>query len=111
MTDLTGKGVGRYRILEMIGQGGMATVYKAHDTRLERDVAFKVIRVDMVQPAALERILKRFEREAKSLAMMKHPNIINIHDYGEHEGAPYLVMDYLPGRTLKQRIGKQVPYR
>lgn len=110
MADLSGKYVGRYHILEQLGQGGMAVVYKAYDTRLEREVALKVIRVDMVQPAHLENMLKRFEREAKSLARMEHSSIVNVHDYGEHEGAPYLVMQYLRGGTLKQRTGRPVPY-
>jgi eukaryotic-like serine/threonine-protein kinase len=102
MTNLIGQSLGRYNILEQLGEGGMATVYKAYDTRLERDVAVKVIRVDQFAPAELERILKRFEREAKALARLTHPNIVHINDYGEQDGIPYLVMDFLPGGTLKQ---------
>ncbi len=85
----------------------MASVYKAFDTRLERDVAVKIIRTDMFIPAALNQVLKRFEREAKSLAKLSHPNIVSIIDYGEHEGVPYLVMEYLPGGTLKDRLASQ----
>ncbi|MFZ5903219.1 MAG: serine/threonine protein kinase [Chloroflexota bacterium] len=105
MSDLIGQSLGRYHILEQLGEGGMATVYKAYDTRLERDVAVKVIRSDMFGPTALARMLKRFEREAKSLARLSHLNIVKVLDYGDHEGVPYLVMEYLPGGTLKQKLG------
>jgi serine/threonine protein kinase len=111
MSNLIGQSLGRYHILEQLGEGGMATVYKAYDTRLERDVAVKVIRVDQFAPAGLEHILKRFEREAKALAKLTHPNIVHINDYGEHNSIPYLVMDYLPGGTLKQRLGKPIPWQ
>ena len=111
MTDYIGQNIDRYLILEKIGAGGMAAVYKAFDTRLERDVAIKFILIDMVARAYHQTMLTRFEREAKSLARMKHPYILNIFDYGEHEGAPYLVMQYLPGGTLKNMTGKPMPYR
>jgi len=111
MSNLVGQSLGRYHILEQLGEGGMAIVYKAYDIRLERDVAVKVIRVDQFAPAVLERILKRFEREAKALARLTHPNIVNVIDYGEYEGAPYLVMEYLPGGTLKQRLGHPMPWQ
>jgi serine/threonine protein kinase len=107
MTDFTGQDFDRYHILEPLGEGGMASVYKAYDTRLERDVAVKIIRTDMFIPATLQQVLKRFEREAKSLAKLSHPNIVHIIDYGEHEGVPYLVMEYLPGGTLKDRLKGQ----
>ncbi len=111
MSNLIGQSLGRYHILEQIGEGGMATVYKAYDTRLERDVAIKILRTDQFAPAVLERILKRFEREAKALAKLSHPNIVKVHDYGEHEGAPYLVLEFLPGGTLKQKLGQHIPWR
>ena len=111
MNNLIGKDLGRYHILEQLGEGGMAIVFKAYDTRLERDVAIKVIRTDQFGSAVLERILKRFEREAKALARLTHPNIVHVNDYGEQEGVPYLVMDYLPGGTLKQRLGKPMPWQ
>jgi eukaryotic-like serine/threonine-protein kinase len=100
MTNFIGQTFGRYRIIEQQGEGGMATVYKAFDTRLERDVAIKIIRTDQFAPAALEQILKRFELEAKALARLIHPNIVHVNDYGEMNGIPYLVMDYLPGARL-----------
>ena len=111
MADLTGQSIGRYHIIEPLGEGGMATVYKAYDTRLERNVAVKVLRTDQFIPAQLQMVLQRFEREAKSLAKLSNPNIVNILDFGEHEGMPYLVMEYLPGGTLKQKTGSAVPWR
>ncbi|MFZ5903229.1 MAG: protein kinase domain-containing protein [Chloroflexota bacterium] len=110
MSNLIGQSLGRYHILEQLGEGGMATVYKAYDTRLETDVAVKVIRAENILPSALERSRKRFEREAKALARLTHPNIVKVTDYGEYEGKPYLVMEYLPGGTLKQKLGKPIPW-
>ena len=111
MPDLLGRSLGRYHILEQLGEGGMATVYKAFDTRLECDVAVKVIRTENLPQSSLERALKRFEREAKALARLTHSNIVKVTDYGEFEGKPYLVMPYLPGGTLKAQLGKAIPWQ
>jgi len=111
MTNLIGKSLGRYHILEQLGEGGMATVYKAYDTRLEADVAVKVIRTENLAPSVLERALKRFEREAKSLARLTHANIVKVTDYGEYDGKPFLVMVYLPSGTLKEKLGRPIPWR
>jgi serine/threonine protein kinase len=111
MADLVGQSVDRYRILEQLGEGGMATVYKAYDTRLDRNVAVKFIRTENLAPDLLEQSLKRFEREAKALGKLTHPNIVSVSDYGQYEGRPYLVMEYLPGGTLKQKLGKPMPWR
>ena len=111
MTGLIGQKIDRYEILEMIGVGGMATVYKAFDTRLDREVAIKFIKREAFPPDQLDMILKRFEREAKSLGRLSHPNIVAVIDYGEFDGTPYLVMTYLPGGTLKQKLGEPIPWR
>src|SRR5512138_3844665 len=111
MADLVGQSLGRYHILEQLGEGGMATVYKAFDTRLERDVALKIIRTERLTIETMPKALKRFEREAKALGKLTHPNIVPVSDYGEHEGKPYLVMPYLPGGTLKQRLGKPIAWQ
>jgi eukaryotic-like serine/threonine-protein kinase len=111
MADLSGQDLGRYHLIERLGEGGMAVVYRAFDTRLERDVAIKIIRSEVFPIATWSDVLKRFEREAKSLARLSHPNIVKVHDYGEHEGAPFLVMEYLSGGTLKRRLGKPVPWK
>jgi serine/threonine protein kinase len=102
MDKLIGEYLGRYHILEQLGEGGMATVYKAFDTRLEREVAIKIIIRSRQQSPEF---LKRFDREAKALARLSHPNVAKVMDYGEHKGIPYLVMEYLPGGTLKSRLG------
>jgi serine/threonine-protein kinase len=104
MINFIGQSLGRYHILERLGEGGMATVYKAYDTRLECEVAVKVIRTEKFTPEVLARALKRFEREAKALARLTHANIVKVNDYGEYEGRPYLVMPYLPGGNLKQLL-------
>jgi eukaryotic-like serine/threonine-protein kinase len=111
MPDLIGQTLGRYHILDPLGGGGMAVVYKAYDTRLERDVAIKIIRKDAFSPAQMEQVLLRFQQEAKVLARLSHPNIIKIHDFGEFEGSPYFVMEYLSGGTLKDRMFKPIPWQ
>jgi eukaryotic-like serine/threonine-protein kinase len=111
MKDLIGQSIGRYHILEQIGEGGMAVVYKAFDTRLETEVAIKFIRTEKLTIETMGKSLKRFEREAKALAQLTHPNIVRVIDYGDHEERPYLVMPYLKGGTLKQILGKPIPYR
>ena len=111
MATIIGQSLGRYHILEQLGEGGMATVYKAYDTHLERDVAVKIIRKSAFGSEVMERMLKRFEREAKALSKLTHPNIVGVIDYGDYEGSPYIVMEYLPGGTLKQRLGKPIPWQ
>jgi serine/threonine protein kinase len=107
MSNFIGQDIGRYHVIEQLGQGGMAVVYKAYDSRLERNVAIKVIRFAQ-EPQ--DRFLKRFDREAKALAQLQHTNIVNVIDYGEHQGNPYLVMEYVPGGTLKQYQGKAISF-
>jgi serine/threonine protein kinase len=101
MDSFIGRSLGRYYIVEKLGEGGMASVYKAYDTRLERYVAFKVIRST---PQKNEEYQRRFEREAKALAQLSHPNIVPILDFGDFEGVSYFAMVFLPGGTLKQRM-------
>jgi serine/threonine protein kinase len=112
MTNLIGHSLGRYHILEKLGEGGMAVVYKAYDTRLDIHVAVKVIRTENILPSALDRTLKRFEREAKALARLTHSNIVKVTDYGEYEGKPYLVMPLLSGGNLKNKLnGNPMPWQ
>ena len=85
----------------MIGGGGMANVYLAHDDILGRDVAVKILRLDYSNN---EEFIKRFHREAQSVTTLSHPNIVNMYDVGEEDGIYYLVMEYVPGQTLKQYI-------
>lgn len=103
-----GEQVGAYRIIEQLGRGGMATVYKAYHANLDRYVALKVLHPAFMQDS---NFLARFEREAKVVARLEHPNIIPVYDFADHEGSPYLVMKYIEGETLKARIigGKITP--
>lgn len=94
---------GQYIASEQIGQGGMATVYKAHHARLDRYVAIKVMHNVFLQD---ETFRTRFEREARIVARLEHPNIVPIYDYSEQDGNPYLVMKCIEGMTLKQRAFK-----
>ncbi|WP_010282548.1 Stk1 family PASTA domain-containing Ser/Thr kinase [Bacillus timonensis] len=97
---------GRYKILEVIGGGGMANVYLARDVILERDVAIKVLRLDFSND---EEFIKRFRREAHSATSLAHPNVVSIYDVGEEEDIYYIVMEYVPGQTLKQYIQRNAP--
>ena len=94
----------RYEILKSIGEGGMANVYLAHDIILNRDVAVKVLRGDLEND---EKFIRRFQREAKSVSDLSHPNIVEVFDVGEEDGQHYIVMEYIDGKTLKQLIQKR----
>jgi serine/threonine protein kinase/WD40 repeat protein len=104
-----GTRLGPYEILAPIGAGGMGEVYRARDTRLERDVAVKVLPPAFAgDPAALA----RFEREAKAVAALSHPNILAVHDFGESGGARFAVMELLDGESLRQRLSEgRIPLR
>jgi serine/threonine protein kinase len=108
MSNLIGQSIGRYHILEQLGVGGMAVVYKGLDTTLKRHVAIKLILPNNRRP---EKIFIRFKREAHILARLSHFNILKIFDTGKHQNLPYLVMEYLPGGTLKERLGKPIPWQ
>jgi eukaryotic-like serine/threonine-protein kinase len=96
---MIGRTLGHYRVLEQIGSGGMGEVYRATDDRLGRDVALKVLKPELAQDRDR---LRRFELEARSAALLNHPNIVAIYDIGMHEGAPYIVSELLQGTTLRQ---------
>ncbi|GAW91420.1 Stk1 family PASTA domain-containing Ser/Thr kinase [Calderihabitans maritimus] len=96
----------RYEILEQLGGGGMAVVYKGRDTLLNRMVTIKVLRE---QHASDEDFVRRFQREAQAVASLSHPNIVSIFDVGEEDGLHYLVMEYVEGRTLKEIIREKAP--
>ena len=99
--------IGRYKINRELGRGGMATVYLAHDPRFERDVAIKVLPRQFTHDP---RFLARFEREAKTIAALEHPAIVPVYDFGEHDDAPFLVMRYMAGGSLRRRMqGEPLP--
>src|SRR5512144_58390 len=104
-----GTRLGPYEILSPLGAGGMGEVYRARDTRLERDVAVKVLPENLITDADA---LARFEREAKAVAALSHPNILAIHDFGRDRGIAYAVMELLEGETLRERLdGGPIPQR
>ncbi|WP_120667903.1 Stk1 family PASTA domain-containing Ser/Thr kinase [Caldibacillus debilis] len=96
----------RYKILKLIGGGGMANVYLARDMILERDVAIKILRLDYAND---EQFIRRFHREAQSATSLSHPNIVNIYDVGEEDDIYYIVMEYVEGETLKEYIKHRHP--
>ena len=103
MTLAAGTRLGAYEVLALIGAGGMGEIYKARDTRLERTVAIKVL------PAALAldpQFRDRFDREAKAISALDHPHICALYDVGEQDGTSFLVMQYLEGETLADRLTK-----
>lgn len=111
MENFIGKQIDQYHIIERLGVGGMAVVYKAYDIRLEREVALKLIRSEAIPGEQIDRLMKRFAREAKSQSSLDHKNIVHVYDYGEVDSLPYLVMNYIPGGTLKDRIHGPVEWR
>ncbi len=111
MRDLIGRTLGHYRIVEKIGAGGMGVVYRAYDKRLDRDVAIKVLPETV---AADPNRLRRFEREAKVVAALSHPNVLEIHDFDTEEDITYAVTEILEGETLQehiQNLGGPLPWK
>ena len=98
-----GTTLGPYEILSPLGAGGMGEVYKARDTRLDRTVAIKVLPEHVASDPDLK---QRFEREAKTISSLNHPHICTLHDIGSQDGIDFLVMEYLEGATLAQRLEK-----
>ena len=103
MSFNVGENVGPYRIVEQLGQGGMATVYKAFHAALDRYVALKALHPAFGEDPNFQ---ARFQREARLVAKLEHPHIVPVYDYAEHEGRPYLVMKFIEGDTLKPRLAK-----
>jgi len=97
----SGTKLGPYEIQSPLGAGGMGEVYRARDTRLERDVAIKVLPEGLANDSDR---LRRFEQEARTIAALNHPNILGIHDIGTHDGAPFLVSECLEGQTLREKL-------
>src|SRR6266550_3918479 len=103
MSLASGTKLGPYEIVVPIGAGGMGEVYRAHDTRLRRDVAIKVLPQAIASGGAWE----RFEREARAASALNHPNICAVYDVGEADGRQFLVMELLEGKTLREYLGKE----
>src|SRR5450830_1746783 len=103
MTISVGTRLGPYEILAPIGAGGMGEVYRARDTRLERTVAVKVLPEHLSESAEVR---QRFEREARTISQLSHPHICALYDVGNQDGVEYLVMEFLEGETLADRLAK-----
>lgn len=112
MDDLTGQTIGSYRLVEKLGAGGMAEVYKSYQPRLDRYVAIKFIRPELAVDTGFR---TRFEQEARAIARLSHSNIVHIYDFGEEDRRYFLVMEFIEGQTLKSYLqeqfnsGRQVP--
>ncbi|MBI4161216.1 MAG: serine/threonine protein kinase, partial [Acidobacteria bacterium] len=102
---MEGRTLSHYRILEKIGKGGMGEVYRGHDERLDRDVAIKVLPAGTLSDEAAR---KRFRKEALALSRFNHPNIGTVHDFDTQEGVDFLVMEYVPGITLDEKLATGV---
>lgn len=114
MDDLTGQTIGSYRLVEKLGAGGMAEVYKSYQPRLDRYVAIKFIRPELAVDSGFR---TRFEQEARAIARLSHSNIVHIYDFGEEDRRYFLVMEFIEGQTLKSYLqeqfnsGRQVPLK
>lgn len=106
MTELIGQTLGPYRIIEQIGMGGMATVYKAYQASMDRYVAVKVLPRQFAEDPSF---LGRFEQEARTIAKLEHPHILPVHDYGQQESTTYLVMRFIGAGTLKELMSERGP--
>src|SRR5437868_10012597 len=103
MALTSGTKLGPYEIVALLGAGGMGEVYRARDTRLDRDVAVKVLPGSLSSDASLR---QRLEREAKAISKLSHPHICTLHDVGHQDGVDFLVMELVEGETLEQRLLK-----
>jgi serine/threonine protein kinase len=110
MDDLIGRTFGGYELKELVGTGGVASIYKGYDKRLARWVAIKVISIHSVGSDTEVTMLARFRLEAQAIAALRHRNILTIYGYGEEEGWAYIIMEYVPGGSLKDRLDTGKPF-
>src|SRR5947209_19378200 len=104
MTLGAGTKLGRYEIRSQLGKGGMGEVYRAHDSKLGRDIAIKILPADV---AVDQQRMRRFVQEAKAAAALNHPNIAHVYEIGEAEGVPFIAMEYVEGKTLREKIHRE----
>ena len=101
MDHLVGQNLGRYKILSLFGEGGMGAVFKGRDETLKRDVAIKVMSPQLARQTNFQ---ERFLQEARTVARLSHPNIVQIYDFGQEENQLYIVMEFIPGKNLQQHL-------
>ena len=105
-TDLTGRTLGGFQLVRRIGAGGMGQVYLARQLSLKRAVALKLLKAELTRnPTAL----KRFEAEAHAVAKLNHPNIVQVYEFGEHDGLRYMALEYVEGRNLREYLARKGP--
>jgi hypothetical protein len=102
------KQIGRYEIQRRLGKGGMGSLYLARDPGLDRLVAIKLLKEDYLED---QEFRERFSREARARARLRHPNIVVVYDFGEHDGRPFMAMEYIDGETLRQRLARTPPLK
>ena len=98
----TGTKLGQYEVQDFIGQGAMGLIYRAYHVQLERTGAVKVLQAIAPDPDTTA----RFRHEAQAIAQLRHPNILNVYDFGEYQGTPYMIVEYVPGGSLANRLGE-----
>src|SRR5438270_10287296 len=108
MKIAAGVEVGPYHVIEQVGRGGMATVFKAYQPALERHVAIKVLPEFLAEDAQFR---ERFRREAVAIAKLRHPGILAVYDHGELEGQPYIVTEFVEGGTFADELGRPISVR
>src|ERR671914_2857442 len=104
MKAISEQSIAHYRILEPLGAGGMGAVYKAYDTKLHRVIALKLLKPEYISQQDRRR---RFFQEARAASALNHPHILTVYDVGEEDGKPYIVMEYVEGETLRQKIARR----
>ena len=102
--------IGKYRVEDVLGRGAMGVVYRAYDEGIDRHVALKTVRTDLLSGAEAEQWLERFQREARAAARCLHPNIVTVFDFGEADGVTYISMEYVKGRQLQAYLGQRQPF-
>src|SRR5437773_5532883 len=98
----TGTRLGQYEVQDFIGQGAMGLVYRAYHAQLERTVAIKIMQAISPDPSSVA----RFRHEAQAIARLRHPNLVDVYDFGEFEGTPYMIVEYVPGGSLANRMAE-----
>src|SRR4249920_3268027 len=108
MSDL--ERLGKYEIRSVLGRGAMGIVYKAFDPHIERAVALKTIRKDVVDPEVAQEYMARFKNEAKAAGRLHHPNIVSVYEYGEDDAVAYIAMEYVEGTGLREYLNRKVSF-